>query len=263
MSDVLALYDTEQRRDVRYADSVREVTPTVVRHTSRLGGRGFIIYWKLTDAEVEPVAREQIAHYTAVGQEFEWKVYDHDAPAALGVRLERLGFEPELREAIVYFDLSVPPAWLANPVSVQVERVTDPTVVEEVIALRRAVSDEEPSHLASSLKLQLHDDAAHFGLYVARAAGKVASVGWARFDANTSFASLWGGTTDPAWRHRGLYTALVAARASEALRRGYRFLTVDALPTSRPILEKLGFKVLTHACGYVWKQDRAATSLQH
>ncbi|MBV8669664.1 MAG: GNAT family N-acetyltransferase, partial [Candidatus Eremiobacteraeota bacterium] len=253
IGDVLALYDTEQRRDVRYADSVREVTPAVVRHTSRLGGRGFVIYWKLTEADVEPVAREQIQHYRSLGQDFEWKVYDHDAPPDLGARLEQLGFEPEPREAIVYFDLSMRPAWLANPVSARVERVTDPNAVEEIIVLRRSVLDEDLAHLASSLKAQLQGDAAHFGLYVVRADGKVVSAGWARFDENTSFASLWGGTTDPAWRHRGLYTALVAARASEALRRGYRFLTVDALPTSRPILEKLGFKVLTHACGYVWK----------
>ena len=259
-ANVLALYDIEERRDVQYFDAIREATPTVVRHRSRVGGRGFVIYWDLKGAEVGPFAREQIAHFASAGQDFEWKVYDHDAPASLGAQLQALGFEPEPKEAIVCLDLSVPRKWLASSARVHVERVTDPKVVEEIIALKRSVKDEDLSYLASSLTTQLLADGSHFGLYVVRAEGKVVSIGWARFDAHSSFASLWGGTTAPAWRNRGLYTALVATRASEAVRRGYRYLPVDALPTSRPILEKLGFKVMTYACGYVWRHKPDATS---
>jgi hypothetical protein len=32
-----------------------------------------------------------------------------------------------------------------------------------------------------------------------------------------------------------------------------RFLTVDASPMSRPILEKLGFRCLTYTTPFVWK----------
>jgi hypothetical protein len=35
---------------------------------------------------------------------------------------------------------------------------------------------------------------------------------------------------------------MVAARTADARRRGFRYLTVDARETSRPILERLGFE---------------------
>jgi predicted GNAT family acetyltransferase len=63
---------------------------------------------------------------------------------------------------------------------------------------------------------------------------------------------LWGGATVPAYRKRGLYTALVSARAQEAKARGIRCLTIDASPASRAILEKFGFQLMAYAweCNY-------------
>ena len=55
------------------------------------------------------------------------------------------------------------------------------------------------------------------------------------------FASLWGGGTLPGWRGRGVFRSLVAYRAAQAKARGYRYLQVDAMPASRPILRRLGF----------------------
>jgi GNAT superfamily N-acetyltransferase len=57
----------------------------------------------------------------------------------------------------------------------------------------------------------------------------------------------------PAFRKQGLFTSLVAVRAQEARRRGARFLTVDARPMSRPILEALGFKLLCFANALNWR----------
>jgi GNAT superfamily N-acetyltransferase len=57
--------------------------------------------------------------------------------------------------------------------------------------------------------------------------------------------------TLPEFRGRGLYKATVARRAELARERGYRWLYVDALPTSRPILECLGFVKLTTTTPYV------------
>ena len=60
-----------------------------------------------------------------------------------------------------------------------------------------------------------------------------------------AFAGLYGGGTRPDYQGRGVYLALVAARAAEARRRGHRYLTVDARETSRPILQRIGFEPLT------------------
>ncbi len=54
----------------------------------------------------------------------------------------------------------------------------------------------------------------------------------------------------PDHQGRGVYRALVAARAAEARRRGVRYLTVDARETSRPILERLGFQPLATVRGW-------------
>jgi GNAT superfamily N-acetyltransferase len=53
---------------------------------------------------------------------------------------------------------------------------------------------------------------------------------------------LDGGATLPQARGRGAYSALVAARWDDAVRRGMPALVVQAGPMSAPILERLGFE---------------------
>jgi hypothetical protein len=67
---------------------------------------------------------------------------------------------------------------------------------------------------------------------------------------------LYGGATLTAHRGKGLYQALVQARAMEARARGVRFLVVDTSPMSGPILQRHGFVFLTHAQGFVMSFDR-------
>ncbi len=57
--------------------------------------------------------------------------------------------------------------------------------------------------------------------------------------------------TLPESRGRGLYRPPGAKRAELARERAYRWLYSDALPTSRPILERLGFVKLTATTPYV------------
>ena len=73
--------------------------------------------------------------------------------------------------------------------------------------------------------------------------------GWTR-----RFAGLWAAITLPTHRRRGIYSALVVARALEAARRGFDFVMVDALADSSLILKRMGFLCVTasHAC--VWTQ---------
>jgi GNAT superfamily N-acetyltransferase len=97
-------------------------------------------------------------------------------------------------------------------------------------------------------------------LAAALSAGSLEHVGYLGFDSGTAaaigrmytnpgarFAGLYGGGTLPEHRGRGLYRALVARRVHDALAGGARYMRVDALPTSQPILERLGFYELTHA----------------
>jgi GNAT superfamily N-acetyltransferase len=89
-------------------------------------------------------------------------------------------------------------------------------------------------------------------IVVAEVAGDVVCAGWVRFVSGTDFATLWGGSTLPDWRRRGIYRALVTYRANLAAERGFRYLEVDASSESRPILERIGFIAVTTTTPYIW-----------
>ena len=74
--------------------------------------------------------------------------------------------------------------------------------------------------------------------------------------AGSHFGGLYGGGTIESHRGRGFYRKLIAARARDALHVGARYLIVDALPTSRPILEALGFEHLTDTWPCDWTPRR-------
>jgi GNAT superfamily N-acetyltransferase len=95
------------------------------------------------------------------------------------------------------------------------------------------------------------DDIAVFAVYD-DATGQVVSAAWIVFYPETDFAGLWGGSTLEAWRKRGIYRALIAARAQLAATRGVRYLQVDASDDSAPILRRLGFRAITTTTPYVW-----------
>jgi GNAT superfamily N-acetyltransferase len=90
-------------------------------------------------------------------------------------------------------------------------------------------------------------------VYIAYAEGIPVSAAWISFHDRSPFAGLWGGSTLVEYRGRGFYTALLAARVQEAQQRGVRFLTIDASPMSRPIVEKNGFQFLIFTQPFKWQ----------
>ena len=70
----------------------------------------------------------------------------------------------------------------------------------------------------------------------------------------TEFAGIWGGSTLPQWRGRGIYRALTAARARAALDEGVRYIDSDCTDMSRPILERSGLVAVTTSTPYVWRR---------
>jgi len=69
----------------------------------------------------------------------------------------------------------------------------------------------------------------------------------------TQFAGVWGDSTLPTHRGRGIFRALVAHRAAITRERAFRYMQADALETSRPLFERLGFAALTTTTPYVWR----------
>jgi hypothetical protein len=55
------------------------------------------------------------------------------------------------------------------------------------------------------------------------------------------------------WRGRGVFRALVGHRAVLARNRGFRYLQVDAMPASRPILRRMGFHPLAETTPWMYE----------
>lgn len=254
---LIALYDQDQRREVRYPDSRRQASPHIVRHVSMAkGGEGAVIYSQLDDTNAEAAIDEQVAYFERIGQDFEWKLYDYDMPADLMARLVAKGFEIEPAEAIMVLELAVRPELLAQPVHHIVKQVQDVAGVRDVVAVKEAVWAEEKGWLGQYLETALSTEPEHMAIYAAYVEGKPVSAGWIYFPEGSQFASLWGGSTLEEYRNRGLYTALLSVRVQEALRRGVDYLTVDASPMSQPILERFGFVKIADSFPCRWKVQR-------
>lgn len=250
--EILALFDREQRFEIEYPDMEKHVLPHVVRFVRPAPGMSFVLYSNVDEETADAVIEEQIAYFSANNQPFEWKVYAHDQPPDLKERLVAYGFEAEEVDAIMVLDLQEAPPSLLEPVTADVRQITRDQL-DDVIAVEEAVwgGNFEWMRQRMGSHLEIPD---YLSMYVAYVEEKPACAGWTYFHQNSQFASLWGGSTVPAYRKRGLYSAVLAARAQEAIGRGYRFLTVDAGPMSRPIVARHGFRQVTEAYACEWKK---------
>ena len=109
VNQILALHDRHQRIEIEYRTMRREATPDVVRHVALEHGYGMVLYSRLTAANADGVIAEQIAYFDQLGQNFEWKTYDHDTPGDLKDRLRAHGFEAEEPEALLVLDIETAP----------------------------------------------------------------------------------------------------------------------------------------------------------
>jgi hypothetical protein len=187
-----------------------------------------------------------LAHLGKVDSTFEWKFYSHDPPSDLLSRLGRHGLVAGPTEAVMVFDLSNGPPPCAGGDCV-VKRITRPEQIKDY----RLVAEEEPDldrriidHICDRLADALARGSTQRAGYIAYSASEPASIGRLFTHPLSVFGGLYGGTTRATFRKKGFYRALVAARAADAIEMGAKYLLVDALPTSRPILERLGFEKL-------------------
>ena len=240
ISDWLALYDREQRRDVVYPDMLRQTLSHVVRYTRPAPGANFILFSDLAGADVDAVIREELEYFTSLHQPFEWKVYSHDHPADLKERLAAHGLIPDEPEAIMMLDLEQASSALLAPVNAEVRPISQRQDLQDVITVLEEVWGGDFAWVWDRLGAHLQIPG-YLNVYVAYVGGVPASAAWIYFHPGSQFASLWGGSSREAYRRHGLYAALLSVRAQAALRLGVRYLTVDATPMSAPILEKHGF----------------------
>lgn len=259
LAELITLYTQDQRINISYPDSQREVLPNLIRAVGTDdNSEGTIIYSHLDESNVDQVIEAQINWFTARGQDFEWKAYDYDTPPDLVARLAAHGFVIEESESIMVLALAGAPVTLFQPVSQRIEHITTPEALSVVRTIEEAVWSEDFEWLIDFLGHALRHHPDQMSVYVAYVDDVPASAAWIYYPNGSRFASLWGGSTVETYRGQGLYTALLAVRAQEARNRHVEFLTVDASAMSRPILEKFGFTKIAESYPCKWRRKANA-----
>lgn len=251
---VLALYDRDMREGAQpdSPESRIERVGKVVRQVSSEQGWNGVVWSDLDDTGADAAIAEQIAYFSGLGREFEWKLYGHDLPVDLGQRLRSAGFTAQPEETLMIGEVNDLTLDAEPPEGIRVLPVTDRAGVDLVADVHEAAFGTDSTRLRHQLLAQLTADPETVVAVVALAGETPVSAARMELVPGTRFAGLWGGGTVEAWRGRGIYRALVALRAREAVERGYRYLQVDAMPSSRPILERLGFEPLTTTTPYLY-----------
>lgn len=241
--NLLDLYDSQLRTKSAKAD---DWDGPVFRQV--YGQGGFIGYSDVSGVpDLGALIARQRDYFAERGiSPVEWKYHSHDLPADLPELLRAAGFEPEDEETVL-IGLAEPLAELTP--AVVVEATADPADFDEIAAFKTVVWDKDMSWVPGWLR-ELTDRGDE--VFVARIDNRIVSAAWICYETGTEFAGLWGGSTLAEYRGRGVYKALVAARARNAVARGYKYLQVDASEDSRPILQRLGFEAVTKTTPYVW-----------
>ena len=251
---VLALFDRDMREGAQPdgPDARVERVGGVVRQVASARGWNGVVWSDLNEAGADAAIAGQVAYYSGLGHEFEWKLYGHDLPVDLGQRLRAAGFEAEPEETVMIAEVATLDLDAEPPEGIRLLPVTDATGVDLVADVHEKAFGTDGSRMRHQLLARLTEEPDTVVATVALAGDVPVSAARMELVPGTRFAGLWGGGTVEAWRGRGVYRALVAHRARAAVDRGYRYLQVDASSQSRPILERLGFEPLTTTTPYTY-----------
>lgn len=242
---VRTAFDEQMRRHPVDGPGVRvEVEDRVTRTVGTDGSWSAVVWSGLTEADADDVIAAEAAR--AVGGSFEWKLYSHDRPVDLPERLRAAGLAAEPVETVLVAEIADLDLAVPEPDGVRLAVVDDPSGVATMQRVHEDVFGPGTTHPSTieAVRTALGMRPRPVEAVIAWAGDIAISAGRVEFHEGTEFASLWGGGTLPEWRGRGVFRALVVHRAALARQHGYRYLQVDALPTSRPILERMGFQPL-------------------
>jgi GNAT superfamily N-acetyltransferase len=150
-------------------------------------------------------------YFAARGEAVAWRTRGHDEPADLPIRLQAAGWVPEEQSTVLIGLTAEIAASPVVPEGVVLRAVTADADMRRIAGMESAAWGRELPGLADDLIGRIAAAPDDIAVLAAEADGDVVSAAWLVFRPGTDFASLWGGTTLPRWRGRGIYRALVAA----------------------------------------------------
>src|SRR5436190_6352623 len=98
-----------ERRNLAMPGTTRQMLDHVTRTISPYHAVGWS---SLTAENADSVIAHEVDHHRSLGKQFEWKLYSHDKPGDMLMRLQRHGFEIGQREAVLIYDLTNRPEWM-------------------------------------------------------------------------------------------------------------------------------------------------------
>ena len=264
LADLLKAHDEDLRTEseVEGATDVSRIGPLWL---GRYAERGFVSYQDLDGAagtELDDLIGAAIGHFAADPglESFEWKTRGHDAPADLDHHLVAAGLVAADPETVMIGETAVLARMVGEPSGVVIRRAGDTgDLVEDVRAigvLHREVFGPDSPNMDEQLLAAIAADPAGNELWLAEAGGRVVAAGRLVRVRGGRFAGLFGGATDPEWRHAGIYRALTAARARSAIAMGAELVYAECTEFSRPILERAGLVAVTTTTPYLWRRPR-------
>ncbi|NUR80372.1 MAG: GNAT family N-acetyltransferase [Dermatophilaceae bacterium] len=260
LGDLLRVFHDETRAPIRVGTPERpiEVEGLVRREYEVDGGR-----WNMIESpdglgpdpdQWDAVIARQRDFFAERGLRVEWKTYDYDEPADLGERLVRAGFVKEDDEALVLGEAEpLAGQQIELPEGVVVRAADSEADFERMAAMLEVVWGEPQAWVVYSLLPRWQVEPGVMDVVVVEESREGPVLCAARSEYDTSrFTGLWGGSTLPDWRGRGLYRATLLHRARLGLDRGKDYVRVDASPDSEPILRRLGLHRVATTTPYVF-----------
>lgn len=205
---------------------------------------------KVPEPDLERMILGQVAHFRARGRNFEWKTFSHDQPLAALLLAHGL-CQGDQETVMVARSDAVPPC--QPPDGVTVRPAGSSADFERLGEQQRAAFGADHEGSAEQARVAVQASPERVAVLLAETPGELVGSARVEFLPGTRFATLWAGSTSPGWRHRGVYRSLVAIRAAMAQGRGFDLLEVEALPTSRAILERLGFRAVTDSIPFTFE----------
>lgn len=259
-AQLLTAYDEQLRAGAETPGAHRVELLEQLRLVTFGGGRGFITYANPghEGARLAALVSEALAHFAADPEitRVEWKTRGHDRTPGLHDALLAAGFEPDEPESIMIGTAEALAADVPLLAGVTLRQITSDADIRAMAEMQdEAFGDSLAEEMASAMIARIARGD-KLELWVAEADGRIVTAGRLEPVPDSDFAGLWGGATLEAYRGRGIYRALTAARARSAIRLGKTLMNSDSTGYSRPILERSGFLAVSTTTPYEWKKKR-------
>src|SRR6185503_6491605 len=159
--EILQRLDHE-RRNVAMPGTTRQMLDHVTRTTSPYHAIGWS---SLAEENADAVIAYEVDHHRRLGVRFEWKLYSHDTPGDLMMRLQRHGFEIGEREAVLIYDLSNRPEWMNDAIAknvICIERLDQIPIYKNLVGKN---FDEVEEAIVADLAGAIRSGSTHHRIY--------------------------------------------------------------------------------------------------